>query len=92
MMNHFKAKSCFTNSLFPAPRGPATNTLKGWCNLKMSWSIAGTLVPQILSSFSSDVELNGTGLGSFFYSGSEGVFGRLLPNCICVESDHGADG
>ena len=49
MMKHFKDKNCFTNSLFLAPRGPATNILKGLCNLKILSSIMGTLVPQILS-------------------------------------------
>ena len=44
------------------------------------------------SSFSSDVELDGTEFGSFFCSGSEDVFGRLLPNCVGLESTSGMDG
>ena len=43
------------------------------------------------SSFSSDVELDSIGFGSFFCSGSEDVFGRLLPNCAVVESNCGID-
>ena len=39
------------------------------------------------SSFSSDVELGSIGFGSFLRSGSDDVFGRLLPNCAGVESD-----
>ena len=38
------------------------------------------------------IELDGTGFGSFFCSGSEDVFGRLLPNCVGVESASGIDG
>ena len=38
------------------------------------------------------MELDGTGFGSFFCSGSEDVFGKLLPNCVGVESASGIDG
>ena len=31
------------------------------------------------------------GFGSLFCSGSDDVFGRLLPNCRGVESDGGMD-
>ena len=41
-------------------------------------------------SFSSEVELDGIGFGSFFCSGNEDVFGRLLPNCVVVEHIDGS--
>ena len=43
-------------------------------------------------SFSSDVELDGIGFGSFFCSVSDDDFGRLLPDCVGVESASGIDG
>ena len=46
----------------------------------------------LLSSFSSDAELDGTGFGNFFCSGSGGVFGRLFPNCSGEESVFAIDG